>query len=53
MDVQKEPSHAMTCHRCKKPMDFHAEEIVGDARVAIFHCAECDTLEAVEQGKAA
>jgi hypothetical protein len=34
-------------------MHFHAEEVVSDRRVAIFHCAECDTLEAAEKGKAA
>jgi hypothetical protein len=34
-------------------MDFHTEEAVEDKRVAIFRCADCDTLEAVEYGKAA
>lgn len=53
MNIQHEPPHSLTCHRCGKPMEFHAEEVVGDARVAIFHCRDCDTLEAVEKGKAA
>lgn len=34
-------------------MDFVAEEVVGDVRVAVFRCAKCDTLEALEKGKAA
>jgi len=53
MEAQERSRHALTCHRCGKAMDFHAEEVVGNQRVAIFRCADCDTLEAVEKGNAA
>lgn len=53
MDTRDPAPHAITCHRCGKPMDFHTQEAVGDKRVRIFHCAGCDTLEAVEDGRAA
>jgi hypothetical protein len=50
MEAPAQPPYALTCHRCRRAMDFYTEEVVGDTRVAIFRCAECDTLEAVERG---
>lgn len=53
MEVQNGLPHPVTCHRCGKPMEFHGQEIVDDKRLAVFRCADCDTLEAAEDGKAA
>jgi hypothetical protein len=53
MQTQEQPQHALTCHRCGKPMNFFAEEVVEDKRVAVFRCADCDTLEALERRTAA
>jgi hypothetical protein len=53
MEVQNGLPHPVTCHRCGKPMEFHGQEIVDGKRLAVFRCADCDTLEAAEDGKAA
>jgi hypothetical protein len=53
VDARKPLSRTITCHRCKKPMAFYAQEKVGSVIVNIFRCENCDTLEAIEDGKAA
>jgi hypothetical protein len=48
MNIPKPFIQTPLCHRCKRPMVFYAQEIVGSAVINIFRCETCDTLEAVE-----
>lgn len=48
MQPQDSTPNAPICHRCKEPMMFSSQEMVGDKKINVFRCENCDRLEAFE-----